>query len=230
MSIKQEKLQKLSLGGSLIAAISASLCCLGPLVVALMGVGGFAASSFFHKYRLVFISVTVIFLAFAWYLQWKKSKEVCGEEGKCEITSSSKWNKAILIMATIFVVGFTAFPQLSSFALNLNAPTVTGQNLAGVTLNVKIPSMTCVACTVAIKKSLLKKTGILDANINYETKSGTIVYDKEKVSEQEIMDAITATGFKPEAYSSLANQSCPSCGTAVKPGGSCCSINFSRKK
>lgn len=63
--MKLKTLAKGSLFGSLIAAITASLCCIGPLVVVAFGAGGFAASALFEKWRPVFLVITFALLALA---------------------------------------------------------------------------------------------------------------------------------------------------------------------
>src|SRR5713226_7325177 len=77
---KSKTLQTASLGGSILAAITASLCCIGPLVAVALGAGGFAASAVFEKWRPVFLGATFTFLALAWYLTYRKPKAAC-EEG-----------------------------------------------------------------------------------------------------------------------------------------------------
>ena len=77
---KSKALQKATLGGSVLAAITASFCCIGPLVAVLLGAGGFAASAVFEKWRPVFLGVTCASLALAWYLTYRKPKADC-EEG-----------------------------------------------------------------------------------------------------------------------------------------------------
>jgi hypothetical protein len=47
---KSKALQKATLGGSVLAAITASLCCIGPLAAVALGAGGFAASAVFEKW------------------------------------------------------------------------------------------------------------------------------------------------------------------------------------
>src|SRR5260370_19536323 len=142
---KSKALQKATLGGSVLAAITASLCCIGPLVAVLLAAGGFAASAVFEKWRPVFLVVTFALLALAWYLTYRKPKAACEEGSTCATKPVSKWNKVILWFATSVVLLTAAFPTLSSAILRgtqSNAPVVvTATNSA--LLKVKIPSMDC---------------------------------------------------------------------------------------
>src|SRR5258708_27719899 len=124
---KSEVLQKASLGGSILAAITASLCCIGPLVAVLLGASGFAASAVFEKWRPVFLGVTFTLLALAWYLTYRKPKAVCEEGSACATKPVAKWNKVVLWFATGVVLVTAAFPSLSSAIVRRsqsNAPLV----------------------------------------------------------------------------------------------------------
>src|SRR6266849_529280 len=111
---KSKALQKATLGGSILAAITASLCCIGPLMAVALGAGGFAASALFEKWRPVFLGVTFALLELAWYLTYRKPKTMCAEGSVCASKPVSKWNKVVLWFATAFVLVVAAFPSLSS--------------------------------------------------------------------------------------------------------------------
>lgn len=155
---KSKALQKATLGGSVLAAITASLCCIGPLAAVALGAGGFAASAVFEKWRPVFLGVTSVLLALAWYLTYRKPKAACEQGSKCVTKPVAKWNKVVLWFATGFVLIAAAFPSLSSAILRFGQTSsdaccplsvVTGANTA--VLQVKIPSMDCAACAIGIQ-------------------------------------------------------------------------------
>jgi hypothetical protein len=114
---KSRLLQKVSLGGSVAGAISASLCCIGPLAAVALGAGGFAASAVFEKWRPVFLGATFALLALAWYLAYRKPKGVREDGPACAAKPVSKWGRVILWFATAFVMTLAAFPMLSSAIL-----------------------------------------------------------------------------------------------------------------
>src|SRR2546428_3088513 len=120
---KSKAPQKATLGGSVLAAITASLCCIGPLVAVLLGASGFAASAAFEKWRPVFLGVTFALLALAWYLTYSKPKAACEEGSACATKPVAKWNKVILWVATSFVFIAAAFSSLSSATLPATQPT-----------------------------------------------------------------------------------------------------------
>lgn len=197
---KSKALQKASLGGSVLAAITASLCCVGPLVAVALGAGGFAASALFEKWRPVFLGVTFALLALAWFLTYRKPKAACEEGSACATNPVSKWNRVVLWLATGVVLIMAAFPSLSSAILRgSQRPTpavLAGPNSA--ILKVKIPSMDCAACAASIQAKLRKQSGIENAEVSFATKEAVLQYDTTKLSPQDIIAAIDETGLKAE--------------------------------
>jgi copper chaperone CopZ len=200
---KSNALQKASLGGSIIAAITASLCCIGPLVAVALGAGGFAASAVFEKWRPVFLGVTFALLALAWYLTYRKPKTACEEGSACAAKPVSKWNKMVLWFATGVVLLMAAFPSLSSAILRATQPSppVAVADGNSAVLKVRIPSMDCAACAVSIQTKLRKQTGVVTAQVSYDTKEAVVQYDATKLTAEKIIAAIDATGFKAEPAS-----------------------------
>ncbi len=105
---KSQLLQKASLGGSVFAAIAASFCCIGPLLAALVGAGGFATASAFEKWRPLFLAISFVLLAAAWFLVYRKRKDSC--EGQVCVVAVPRWRKVLLIVVTVIVVLAATFP------------------------------------------------------------------------------------------------------------------------
>src|SRR5579863_3667855 len=110
---KFDLFRKASVAGSLITAISASLCCIGPLAAVLLGASGFVAAGFFSEWRPVLLTVTFAFLAVAWFLTYRKPKAACAD-GSCATSSRFGWSKVTLWIATACVLVAASFPALSS--------------------------------------------------------------------------------------------------------------------
>jgi mercuric ion transport protein len=193
---------KLALGGSVLSAIAASLCCIGPLVAVALGASGFAAAALFAKWRPLFLTITALLLVAAWYLTyWRPKAGNCSTNG-CARNSVAKWNKVVLWLATAFVIAAAAFPTFSSAAAQLFVPA--GASTSGpsqvklVTLQVNIPSMDCGACAVGIQAKLNKQDGVRGAQIDFSTKTAVIRFDPGKLSPERITALIDETGFKAE--------------------------------
>ena len=97
---------------SLPSAIVASLCCVLPLTVVLLGIGSGAFMMTTMKYSYVFIPAGVIGVSLGYFLYFREMKKnaACG----CPMPAG-KLNLTILIFATIVVViaiAFNTFPEL----------------------------------------------------------------------------------------------------------------------
>src|SRR5215510_447017 len=83
LSVGMQK-QKVTVAGSVLAAIAASSCCIGPLIALVLGVGGAAATSGMEKWRPVFLGVTFVLLGVSWYVTYRKpAAHGCGEGAAC---------------------------------------------------------------------------------------------------------------------------------------------------
>lgn len=202
---KSRVLQKATLGGSVLAAIAASLCCIGPLVTVALGAGGFAASAVFEKWRPVFLGVTFALLALAWYLTYRKPEAACEDGSTCATKPAAKWNKLVLWIATGIVLIAATFPSLSSAIARVTlggsdaccAPSAVVHSNTAV-LKVKIPSMDCAACALNIQTILRKQAGVQQAQVSFDTKEAVVRYDAAKLSPEKVISAIDQSGFKAE--------------------------------
>lgn len=114
----------LTSAGGLVAALLASICCVGPLVFAALGVGigatGFlAGTAGFLKallpYRPVFIGLTVLLLGISFYLAYRKHGVTCAPGSRCA-PSNSLWTPRALLW---IVAGIALALILASYWLGL---------------------------------------------------------------------------------------------------------------
>lgn len=66
------------------------------------------------------------------------------------------------------------------------------------TLTVKITGLTCAGCNNNVHKTLSEKEGIIDNSVEYPGDVAMVKYNPEKISEEKIIDAIVALGYKAE--------------------------------
>jgi mercuric ion transport protein len=104
--------EKVTLSASLLAAITASLCCVGPLAAVLIGLGSFGAAAVFEAGRPYFLALSFLLLAGAFYFTYRKPKTACAD-GTCQTAGASRWNKASLWLVAGLVILFAAFPYYS---------------------------------------------------------------------------------------------------------------------
>lgn len=181
---------KLPIIGGVITAIVASLCCIGPVVVALIGVGSIGAFSVFEAYRPYLIGLTVAILGLAFYLTYRKREVKC-EDDTCKVESAGKWNKVAVWFVTFIAAVAIAFPYFGvAPSSSINAAV---QGKAIVTLSIE--GMTCEACAKGIEGLLASIKGVRKANVEYEQGRAVVEYDPAIVQPQAFVDRINESGY-----------------------------------
>ncbi len=74
-----------------------------------------------------------------------------------------------------------------------------GRNSHGYQANIKVDGMWCPSCTLLIEAAVLKRPGIMNAELNYITGSALIQYDPSIVSEGDIVQDISSLGYNAES-------------------------------
>jgi len=192
-SQRDKKLTSLPIFGSIILAIITHICCIGPAVLAVLGVGGAGLFSKFANLRHYFMGMTGVFLGLAFYLTYKKRKVRC-DDGTCKIRRAPKWNKISLWAATILIVFFMAFPTLVG---SLN--TSSGNNqMKGEISEVIIPveRMTCSDCEFNIENAVKKLDGIIKVKADHQKGEVIIKFEKGKVNINDMVKSINKSGYK----------------------------------
>ena len=98
-------------GASILAGTVASACCIGPVVLVLLGVGSFGASlASLERYRPIFLVVTTLLLGFAFYAAYRPAND-------CEACSPASRRRAHITvwLATIVVAALVTFPYYVGF-------------------------------------------------------------------------------------------------------------------
>lgn len=100
-----------SLGGVL-GALAASSCCIVPLALFSLGVGGAWIGNLtaLAPYQPIAVAVTVVFLGSGFYLVYGRGKaRGCETEGGCTTPKSDRLVKAVLWLSTLLVGAAVAF-------------------------------------------------------------------------------------------------------------------------
>lgn len=101
--------------GSVLAAVGASICCIGPVVFTALGVGALSAAAVrFEVYRPVFLIATTALLAAGFYTTYRPSvPKSCRTDGTCA-PPSKRVAKIVLWLATLLVILLVTFPYYVS--------------------------------------------------------------------------------------------------------------------
>ncbi|HXI15749.1 MAG TPA: mercuric transporter MerT family protein, partial [Chloroflexota bacterium] len=91
--------QVATLIGAIIAAVAASACCVLPVVLGVASAGTLGFGAALTPYRPLFIGLTLVLLAAAFYFTYRPLKAACDAEGRCipaRAPGARRFNKAML--------------------------------------------------------------------------------------------------------------------------------------
>lgn len=183
--------------GSVIAAFLASLCCLGPLILASLGVGA-AAFPPLVALRPYFLGLSGILLAAGFYFVYRKPKAVPACEGEtCAPDSRArKLAKPALWLATLAVLALAFFPSYGSKLVGQSQSRDPVAATTVATAQLKIANMDCPTCADVIQHKLVATPGVLAAEVRYPAGSATVRYDPRKVVPAQLVRVVDSTGYK----------------------------------
>lgn len=102
--------------GAVASAVAASICCFGPLALALLGLGGGALLLGFEPYRPYSLAAAALFLGGAFYLSYRpRPAEECAPGSACARPSTRRGQRIALWIAAAVVVLAAAFPYYSKW-------------------------------------------------------------------------------------------------------------------
>lgn len=107
------KRSRIPLLGSILAAVMASACCVGPALLALIGAGTAGFSGVPGAYRPYFIGISVLLLGLAFYLTYRK-REVRCEDGTCKTVRAGKWDRIGVWFAAFIAAAVIAIPSITA--------------------------------------------------------------------------------------------------------------------
>ena len=111
--------RRASIGAAIVSAFGASLCCIGPLAAAALGFTGIGAFARFHALRPYFTVLTVLLLAGAFLLTYRKAPAGACETGSpCETTvpgRADRLNRVVLWTVAVAALLVLSFPTWSGW-------------------------------------------------------------------------------------------------------------------
>ena len=104
-----------ALGGAVLAAVTASLCCaVGPLLVAFFGVGMMGAATAFASARPYLLTGSVLLLAVAYYWVYFKRDRNCAPGQECPPQAAGRLTRIGLWVAVLVVIFFVLMPYITA--------------------------------------------------------------------------------------------------------------------
>ena len=185
------------IGAGLLTAITASLCCITPVLALIAGTSGIASTfSWIEPFRPYLIGLTILVLGFAWFQKLKPQKEI---DCECETDEKPKFiqSKKFLGIVTVFAVVMLAFPYYSGiFYPNTEKQVIVVDKSDIKTTEFKISGMTCASCEEHVNYEVNKLNGIVNSTVSYENGNAIVEFEKTKTNETEIEKAINSTGYQ----------------------------------
>lgn len=204
------KEKSLAVGGAVIAAIAASLCCIGPVLFAVLGLGAFGAASVFEAARPYLLSGAVLLLAIGFYWTYFRRGTACAPGEACATKPVSRIGRLGLWIASVAVLAFALAPyyigHIASALSRRQPPAATWaaipsdrsatsqSNLETVVL--AVDGMDCAACEIPIRDALAHTAGVRSTDVSYKRGDAHVEYDPKKTSVDDIRRAIDSTGYK----------------------------------
>ena len=183
-------------GVGLLTAISASLCCITPVLALLAGTSGLASIfSWLEPLRPYFISSTLLVLGFSWYQKLKSQKEI---DCNCKTNEKPKFMQSITFLGiiTVFAIIMLAFPTYSGIFFPNTQKEMVIINKSNIkTVEFKISGMTCTGCTHHVRTEINKLKGIAEAKVSYEKINAIVKFDNSKTTLYDIEKAIKSTEY-----------------------------------
>lgn len=182
---------------SILTALSASMCCVTPVLAIIAGTSSLATS--FHwiePFRPYFISASVLVLGFAWFQSFnaKKDDDCCEPQRRRSFFQS----KVFLGIVTIFSLLLITFPSYSKFFFQNSNIQVAQEQNKNKRVELKVSGMTCASCEMHIESEVKKLNGVSFVKASYDKGSATVEFDEQKIKTDEIIAAINSTGYKVE--------------------------------
>lgn len=165
--------------GSVVSAVFASACCWLPIVLIVFGASAVGLSTAFERVRPFFLLAAGVLLAAGFYLNYFR-KEKCGPGSACETAAPrfKRFNRAMLWLATVFVVVFALFPLYAAPLLDaFESSDAADQAGATETRILSVDGMTCGGCEAHVENALTGVPGVLSTQASHDKREAVVVVD-----------------------------------------------------
>lgn len=192
------------LGVGTLAAVTASLCCITPLLALLAGVGGTAATfSFLEPLHLYLTVITLSAIGLAWYQTLKPAKaDACGCKTKEEKPFVA--SKAFLSLVTGFAVLLLTFPGYTHiFYPKSGQQAVSPVQHSAKKVEFTVKGMTCSGCEKHVEDQVSKLPGVVGVKASYDQSNTVVEFEPGKVTVTDLKKSIDSTGYKAVSQKAL---------------------------
>jgi len=206
--VEEKTESQLTIWGAVMAGLVASLCCLGPLLFAVLGLGAFGLAGIFAAARPYLLVLAVLLLAFGFYRAYFRRDQACAPGEACATKPTSRLGRVGLWVASVAVLAFALSPYYAgrmAAALVIKnppvpAPTVPTTNEAVnasiESVTIQVEGMDCSACEAPIRAALQQTPGVRNADVSYKRGDARVEFDPKQANAEQLKRAIDSTGYK----------------------------------
>lgn len=186
--------------GSVVGAVLASACCLGPLILGAVGAGSLGVAVALAPYRPWFLALTTALLGVGFYLAYRPLRqEACGPDGSCPPPRSRTPQRVTLWAVSALTVALATYPSWGAgIGRRGAAPSALPARAQVVVLDVS--GMTCADCESEIAKELEREPGVRQARVSYEQGRAWVEIDR-KASMARLTAAVARAGYEARVES-----------------------------
>lgn len=178
----------------ILSALFASVCCVTPLILVLLGLGSLGIGAVLGRFHWWFLGAALVLLTTAWRRYFQERRR-CATE-RCEMASGTptRWT---LLVASLVVTAFVGL-NLVTFASQRQqtAPTPDGRPTTATDVAIPVAGMTCLTCELTVESSLKRLPGVAGAEANVAQQRVTVQYNPAQVTVEQLMAAINQTGYQ----------------------------------
>ncbi|MDA8232194.1 MAG: mercuric transporter MerT family protein [Magnetospirillum sp.] len=112
--------QRLIAAGGILGALAASSCCIVPLILFSLGIGGAWIGNLtaLAPYKPIFVAGTAGLLGYGFYLVYWKPRRACADDAACARPLPSRLVQLALWIATMLVIAAFAFDYVAPLLLH----------------------------------------------------------------------------------------------------------------
>ena len=188
---------------SALAAFVASLCCLGPLLLGSVGLGAVLVATFAPlRPYLLFLSVALLALGFYSVYRKPKAAQACAGEVCALDSRSRRMAGPLLVLATVAVAALALFPVYGSKLVSGSAVRTHAAAVALQTVELRVSGMTCEVCAGVVKRKLLETSGVVAAEVDFESARARVQYAPSETSPARLIAAVNSTGYQAASLNS----------------------------
>jgi copper chaperone CopZ len=178
------------------SALLVSACCVGPILLVLLGLGGIGLAGVLGRYHWHMQGGAVVLLSLAWWVFLRERRKLHGLAAKMK---GEKVTMTTLGVASAVVVVFLLMSTYTALSARLQgAPTAVAGSADAAVVTLPVKGMTCLTCELTVKSALKRLDGVAVAEASAPRGTATVKYDPAKVTLPQMIEAVNATGYKAE--------------------------------